>query len=344
MQQRLKSLRLPRTVAYALSGSGPVLLEVQGWLSHLELGWAIPEERRLHEALSSGRTLVRYDRPGCGLSGGEPSHDVIETELQVLDTLADAVASGPVDVFGSSFGAPLAALWAATRPDRCSRLVLYGGWARGQELAAPAVREHVLGLVEHHWGLGSDLLTEIFAPDASPGLRASIATYQRQAAPATTARVLLAAAYAIDVTGALPHITATTTVLHREHDRAAPVSQGRILAAEIPGATFVLLPGRSHLPYVGDLDGVVDRVRSALGLPACRSATLPPLTPRQLEVAALVADGRTNREIGQRLVITERSAESHVERIRLRLGFRSRTQIAAWFVAYAASRPHHQVR
>lgn len=160
--------------------------------------------------------------------------------------------------------------------------MLYGGWARGSDLAAPAVREHVLGLVEHHWGLGSGVLTEIFAPEASPGLRASIAAYQCAAAPATTARALLAAAYAIDVTAALPHITARTTVLHREHDRAAPVDQGRVLAAEIPGATFVLLPGRSHLPYVGDLDGVVDRMRAALGLPACRSAALPPLTPRQL--------------------------------------------------------------
>jgi DNA-binding CsgD family transcriptional regulator len=57
------------------------------------------------------------------------------------------------------------------------------------------------------------------------------------------------------------------------------------------------------------------------------------LTPRQTEVAALVADGLTNREVADRLGITERSAESHLERIRLRLGFRSRSQVAAWYVA-----------
>ena len=50
------------------TGTGPPLLVAPGWLSHLELGWAIPAERMFHEALSSGRTLVRYDRPGCGLS------------------------------------------------------------------------------------------------------------------------------------------------------------------------------------------------------------------------------------------------------------------------------------
>jgi DNA-binding CsgD family transcriptional regulator len=57
------------------------------------------------------------------------------------------------------------------------------------------------------------------------------------------------------------------------------------------------------------------------------------LTDRQRQVAALVADGLTNREIGDRLVIGERSAEGHVERIRIKLGVRSRAQVAAWWVA-----------
>jgi len=57
------------------------------------------------------------------------------------------------------------------------------------------------------------------------------------------------------------------------------------------------------------------------------------VTSRQLQVAALVAQGWSNRQIADELVITERSAESHVERIRARLGFRSRAQIAAWYVA-----------
>ena len=79
------------------------------------------------------------------------------------------------------------------------------------------------------------------------------------------------------------------------------------------------------------------QMRRFLGLPRLRRAVPTGLTARQTEVAALVADGLTNRELAERLGITERSAESHVERIRLRLGFRSRAQIAAWYVATA---PH----
>ncbi len=59
----------------------------------------------------------------------------------------------------------------------------------------------------------------------------------------------------------------------------------------------------------------------------------PQLTPREKEVAALVAGGLTNREIAARLVISERTAEGHVEQIRNKLGFGSRSQVAAWAVA-----------
>jgi DNA-binding CsgD family transcriptional regulator len=91
--------------------------------------------------------------------------------------------------------------------------------------------------------------------------------------------------------------------------------------------------GRSHLPSIGDAESVVTQVRRFLGLPRLRTALPTGLTARQTEVAALVADGLTNRQLAERLGITERSAESHVERIRLRLGFSSRSQVAAWYVA-----------
>ena len=120
-------------------------------------------------------------------------------------------------------------------------------------------------------------------------------------------------------------------MVHRTHDRAAPAAQAQALADGISGAELVLLPGRSHLPYAGDWDELVRVIRRFLGLPRRRRTRA--LTARQREVAALVSQGCTNREIATRLGIDERSAEGHVERIRLRLGFRSRAQIAAWYAA-----------
>jgi pimeloyl-ACP methyl ester carboxylesterase len=332
VEQRLSEVRLSdgTRVSYAAIGRGPVLLHAPGWLTHLEEGWAIPQERAFYERLARGRTLVRYDRPGCGLSDRAtvrpPS---LELETEVVAAVADAVGADRVELFGASLGVAAAVGFAAREPGRVSRLVLYGGWVRGSELGSPEVREQVLGLVSTHWGLGSDVLADIFAPSADAVTRGAFAAYQRAAAEPDTVRALLGLAHQLDLTELLPRISAPTLVVQREQDRAAPYAQAEELAAGIEGARLVRLPGRDHLPYVGDADRLADTVRGFLGLSA-PSSPGGVLTPRQREVAALVAEGLSNREIADRLVITERSAESHVERIRLRLGFKSRAQVAAW--------------
>jgi pimeloyl-ACP methyl ester carboxylesterase/DNA-binding CsgD family transcriptional regulator len=322
------------TVATATAGTGPPLLFIGGWLSHLELSWSLREERSFLEALAQGRTLVRYDRLGCGLSDRSPELSVwsMEREQETIHAVMAALGEDDFDLIGSSLGASIAIDWAAKHPATVKRLILYGGWANGVDIAAPDMREHLVGLVRSHWGLGSEVLTEIFAPDASAAMRTSLAEYQRQASSAETAAALLAACYAIDVLGSLEDIAAPTLVIHREHDRAAPSEQSRLIASRIADARLVQLQGRSHLPYVGDVDSLIGEIRRFLGLKALRKSATPTLTKRQREVADLVSKGLTNRDIADRLGIDERSAEGHVERIRIRLGVRSRAQISAWWV------------
>ncbi|MEO6116370.1 MAG: LuxR C-terminal-related transcriptional regulator, partial [Pseudolysinimonas sp.] len=208
----------------------------------------------------------------------------------------------------------------------------YGGWVSGAEVSPPSAREHVLALIESHWGLGSDVLTDIFAPDADARMREEFGRYQRACSTSATARDLLAMSYELDVRDLLSEVRAPTLVVHRADDRAAPVAQAAALADGIADAQLVVLPGRSHLPYAGDAHALVVAIRRFLGLRAPRRGART-LTPRQTEVAALIGEGRTNREIAERLGIEERSAEGHVERIRVRLGFRSRAQIAGWYAA-----------
>jgi pimeloyl-ACP methyl ester carboxylesterase/DNA-binding CsgD family transcriptional regulator len=319
-------------VAYATAGAGPLLLLLPGWVSHVELDWALGPQRRFYEAIAPGRTLVRYDRPGNGLSDAAPEGaDLADLELEVIDAVVDAVGAEAVDVVGTSLSSVFAVRWAARHPDRIRRLVLYGGWVDGARLGDPEGRQHVLELVGAHWGFGSEMLTDIFAPGADAEFRSAFATLQRAAASAETAHRVLAAAYAMDVSGDLGRVTAPTAVIHREEDRAVPVEEGRRLAAGIPGAELTVLPGRAHIAYVGDVDAVVDAMRRGLGLDRSTARFAPKLTSRQLEVAALVAEGCSNRQIAERLFITPRTAESHVDRIRERLGLRSRAQLAAWY-------------
>src|SRR4051794_16695715 len=165
-------------VAYASAGAGRPLVYVMGWLTHLRLGWELPAERALYEALAQGCRLVRYDRAGSGLSAASDRPASLAFELEQLAAVA-ATLGEPFDLMGTSMGAPVAVAWAATHPDTVRRLVLYGGWVRGGDLSPPNVRDHVLGLIESHWGLGSDVLTDIFAPDADRASRGELARYQR---------------------------------------------------------------------------------------------------------------------------------------------------------------------
>jgi pimeloyl-ACP methyl ester carboxylesterase len=245
VRQRIGRTHLPdgTEIAYALAGEGPYLVYVPGWLTHLELSWAVPAQRGFYETLAHGRTLVRYDQPGTGLSGPYDHPYTIDLERQTLAAVTAAVGARRFDLFGISLGAAVAADWAAYRPSTVDRLVLYGGWARGADIASPALREHVLALVTEHWGLGSGVLADIFLPGGDAAAREMFTRYQREAAPAATARTMLAFCYEIDVLGALHRIQAPTLVIHRDRDRAAPLAQGRALADGIPGARLEVVPG-----------------------------------------------------------------------------------------------------
>ena len=98
VEQRLGLANLEdgTAVRFAVVGTGPIAIYVPGWVSHLELGWALPAEREFYEGLADGRTLVRYDRPGCGLSGTTDRADVVELELEVLQAGRDRGRGGPL--------------------------------------------------------------------------------------------------------------------------------------------------------------------------------------------------------------------------------------------------------
>jgi pimeloyl-ACP methyl ester carboxylesterase/DNA-binding CsgD family transcriptional regulator len=321
-----------RPVAWATVGTGPPLVLGGWWCGHLELDWQNPLFRRFGRLLGDRCTLVRYDRPGVGMS--DPAGPLVTSlaeEVATLSAVVDA-AGEKVSLFGGSSGGCAAMAYAAAHPDRVERLVLYGSYACGAEIATAEARDSLLTLVGRHWGVGSRVLADLFLPTATPAERDEFVRFQRAGLTQEKARRSLAAVYAFDVRDQLAKIEVPTLVLHRRDDRAIPFALGQDVAARIPGATFVPLDGTDHLPWRGDGEGLVRPVREFLGVG--RRARQPgslrhELSERELEVLRLVAQGFSDQEIARRLGISAHTAHRHVSNIRGKLGVSSRAAAAA---------------
>jgi pimeloyl-ACP methyl ester carboxylesterase/DNA-binding CsgD family transcriptional regulator len=320
-------------VAYSTAGSGPPLLCDSGWVTHLTGQLALFSFATFLDRLAERFTVIRYDKPGCGLSDREVTDLSLDGQVAAAMAVADAVRADRFSLFGASQGGQLAAAIAARYPGRVESLVLYGMCADGAALAPPEVRDSVVALVRAHWGLASKMITGIFIPHPTAGEVEALRQLQASAS-AAVAGALLESYYQTSVRDLLPAIRARTAVLHREADPATGFALGREVAMLIPGATLVPLPGTSHLYYHGEWTAVLEAMLGFLGEPAglgfLGEPAGPRLTGRELQVARLVAEGLTNHAIASRLSVAPRTAEAHVENIRRKLEVRSRAQIAAW--------------
>ena len=324
-----------RRVAYAVTGSGPPLVAPAWWVSHLELDWDDDAFRGFWDSVSSGYTLVRYDRPGVGMSDREIADDdlTLDTDVALLRSVIDELALERVTLVGGSSGGCAAIALAARRPERVERLFLYGAYADGSSITPPGVGEAIVGAVRSHWGLGSRMLADIFAGGRGTDDQDRLARYQRASASPQTAAMLLEFIYRTDVRSELADVRAPTTVLHRRGDRAIPYDLGREIAAGIPGATLVPLAGSAHFPWAGDWPSVARALRSALApepSPARgTAASSVQLSRRELEVLALMASGLSDREMAALLVLSQHTVHRHVANIRHKLGRGTRTAAVA---------------
>jgi len=187
-----------------------------------------------------------------------------------LRAVMDAVDSQRAAVFGVSEGGNLSMLFAATYPARTVALVTAGSfakriWSSDYPWApTPEARAQEYDLVEREWGNLMDLSHYIPSKMHDLEFARRLATYCRRSASPSAAVALLRMNTQIDVRDLLPSIRVLALVVHRTGDRDVNIEEGRWLAARIPGARFVELPGEDHLPWVGDQDAMLDEVQEFL--------------------------------------------------------------------------------
>jgi DNA-binding CsgD family transcriptional regulator/pimeloyl-ACP methyl ester carboxylesterase len=314
-------------VAYPAAGAGPALLCDSGGITDLRGQLELVSFGAFVERLAERFTVIRYDKPGCGLSDRDGIDLSFDGQVAAALAAADAVGAGRFRLFGASQGSQLAAAIAARYPGRVEALVLYGMCASGSDLAPAEVRKSVVGLVRAYWGLGLKALAGAFVTDPTAEDMAAFTRFERVSVSAAVAAGLLEVYYDTGIRALLPAVRARTAVLHREADRGTRFELGREAAALIPGAILIPLPGPSQPVLPRRLARGPGRDARFLCEPVSPG---PRLTGRELEVAELVAEGLTNQAIARRLSVAPRTAEAHVENIRRKLEARLRAQIAAW--------------
>lgn len=242
------------TLAYSVTGEGPPLVKAANWLNHLEADLASPLWRHWISALTTLRSVWRYDERGNGLSDWNAPLS-FDAFVDDLESVVDAAGLDRFDLLGISQGAAVAIAYAVRHPERVRKMHLWGGYALGwRHRGDPAEierREAMLELTRQGWAIDNPAFRQMFTSLYLPGANQEQEQYfnemQRLTTTAENAVELQRVFGEINVADLLAKVTTPTLVGHSTRDSVVPFEAGRALAARIPGARFIAIESPNHL-------------------------------------------------------------------------------------------------
>jgi pimeloyl-ACP methyl ester carboxylesterase len=240
-------------IAYQVFGEGPDLIMAPGFVSHIENYWDEPHLARWLNKLSGFCRVIFFDKRGTGLSDRVANLPALDERMDDVRAVMDTVGVERASLFGFSEGGSLAALFAATHPERCRSLVLYSAFARFRHwIPSDEAFDRLIKYIDEAWGSGKAL--PAFAPSKAndPELQQWWGKFERLSASPSAAIALMRMNREIDISGILQSIRVPTLVIHRTGDTMVSVEGGRELAAGIPGARLIEMPGKDHLGFLDE--------------------------------------------------------------------------------------------
>lgn len=326
-------------LAWAESGTGPLLVKAANWLTHLEYEWQSPVWKHWLHFFSANCRFVRYDERGCGMSAWNAGALSLDQWADELSLIIDAARpEGPVTLLGISAGAATCIHYALRHPERVARLIFYGGYARGANkrgTTESTVKYHAMvELARVAWGADNPTFRQVFTSRFFPGgTQEQLAWFNDLCLKSTSGDIaaqLFEARSQIDILDSLAAVRAPTLVLHARGDEVAPVEEGRLLASGIPGAEFVELDSRNHVLL--EHEPAWQRFQEAV-LSFVKQSPQPAgdsvfgaLSAREREVLKLMADGLSNADIAAELQISDKTVRNHASNVFDKLGVWSRAQ------------------
>jgi pimeloyl-ACP methyl ester carboxylesterase/DNA-binding CsgD family transcriptional regulator len=325
-------------LAWADAGSGRPLVKAANWLSHLEYDLESPVWRHWIAFFTSHFRLVRYDERGVGMSDRRVPDLSLERRVLDLEAVIDAAdLTEPVMLLGISQGAAVCISYAVRHPDRVSRMVLCGGYARGALRRGPVTEQEYRAIADLAalWGRDNPAFRQVFTsrfiPDGTDEqLRWFNELCTKTASPEMAGPLLLARGN-IDVSALLQDVKTPTLILHAREDQIAPLAEGRSLASAIAAAQFVELDSRNHVLL--ECEPAWTRFQQAVleftGEPSPRASLDPAfaaLSRREREILALLVNGLSNADMADRLGISNKTVRNHLSNLFDKLGVWSRAQ------------------
>jgi pimeloyl-ACP methyl ester carboxylesterase/class 3 adenylate cyclase len=242
-------------IAYQTMGHGAVdIVLVPGFMSHIEFMHELPGYTAFLRRLSTFARVVTFDKRGQGLSDRVSDAPSLEQRMDDVRAVMDAAGSHRAALFGYSEGCAMSALFAATYPERVSKLILFGGYARRSDYSNHEERALQRAKL---WGTGAMIKTLAPSVATDPEVVAQVAKFERLSASPGAVKSFALLNAQIDVRSILPTVRVPTLVLHRKTDAQVPVELGRELASLIPDAKFVEYPVGDHALFRGDADAVL---------------------------------------------------------------------------------------
>ncbi|HSD80514.1 MAG TPA: alpha/beta fold hydrolase, partial [Solirubrobacteraceae bacterium] len=288
------------SIAYQVVGDGPLdLVLVHGWVCGFHAGWERPQLAGFYRGLGEMGRLILFDKRGTGLSDRVRGVATLEERMDDVRAVMDAAGSERAALLGISEGGPMAALFAATYPERTVALVAMGTFARRTPAPDYPIDIPTLRIVPEEWGLPvARRWVESRAPSIAhdeDAVRWYASYFARGASPAAAA-ALRRMNDEIDVRHVLPTIHVPTLVVHRTHEYLAEATA--YMGERIPGAEVVALAGGDHVPWEGDQDAVLDAIRGFL---EARGAEAAP--DRVLTTVLCLRDGQDDGDAEARAAL-----------------------------------------
>jgi pimeloyl-ACP methyl ester carboxylesterase/DNA-binding CsgD family transcriptional regulator len=327
-------------IAYAIHGSGPPLLVDACWLSHLQFDWQSPVWRHYLVELGRIATVIRYDERGHGLSDRGVTDHSLEARVGDLEAVADDAGLDRFALLAMAQGGPVAIEYAARHPERLTRLAFYGSYAGAHAVATPEQLELYAAfeaLIRVGWARPTSEFRRVFSSMMIPGGTEEqmrwLDDLQKMAVDAETAVLARSQRQVTDSSGRLAELDLPVLVLHSRGDQMCQFEDSRHLAANIRGARLVALASNNHIVLEDEPAWPVllrelteflapDRVPAPITVTDNVASVL---SPRELDILRLAAEGRDNDAIATELVLSIRTVERHLQNAYAKLGLQGRT-------------------